>query len=379
MKEYLFVIAGTLLLAWLSEHACIGDFNSKASQRTRRWLLILIVVVLACFIGLRTHYNDTDAYRKMYESLQEFPGFWDKFDSTLGANPGFEICNAAMKTVGISWHGMFLIYAFITVSSSVWLIRRYSSDIVTSLFLFFATNAYTLSAAALKQCVAIGIGVLAIPFAEKKRWIPFCLIILFASTFHPYVLMYLIIPLLTFRPWSKWTYVLIAAALLSGYLFDSMVDVIIDLTALVGDDYTEDKIVGEGINILRVLVSMAPIVLTFLYRRQIFAHGSIETNIFVNLSTVNAAIMFVGLFGSSIAFSRLAGYFTLMQCISLPWIISRLTNRDKPLWKTMMIAGYCGFFLYANVLASSFEIGFSRITLWEYLTEFLPNWSAGVP
>ena len=374
MKEYLIIIACTLLLAWLSERACIGDFNSKASVRTRWWLSILIVAILACFIGLRTAYNDTYTYRGTYSSMSTFPEFWDTFDKTLGANPGFHICNAAMKSVGISWHGMFLIYAFFTVSSAVWLIKKYSLDCVTSLFLFFATNAYTLSAAALKQCIAIAIGVFAIPFALKKRWAPFILIILFASTFHPYILMYMITPLLTFRPWSRWTYVLIAAALLSGYLFDSMVGVFIDLAALVGDEYTEEKIMGEGISILRVLVSMAPVVLTYLYRKDLFRNSTKQENLFVNLSIVNAAVMFVGLFGSSIAFSRLAGYFTLMQCISLPWITSRLANRDKLFWKSMMIAGYCGFFLYANVLASAFDSNFSRITLWKYLTEFLPQY-----
>ena len=379
MKEYFAVIASTLILAWLSDHACIGDFDSKASIRMRHLLVILIVMLLACFIGLRTHYNDTDSYRSAYERVVSFPEFWNRFDSTLGANPGFRICNAAMKTAGISWHGMFLIFSFFMMSSSVWLIRKYSPDFVTSLFLLFATNAYTLTAAALKQCLAIAIGCTAIPFAMKKKWIPFVLIILLASTFHPYILMYLIIPLLTFKPWTKWTYVLIAVALLSGYLFDSLVGIMIDMAALVGDEYTEDKIMGEGINMLRVLVSMAPVGLTWLYRRQLFGNSSREENLFVNLSTVNATVMFVGLFGSSIAFSRLAGYFTLMQCLSLPWIISRLTGRDKLFWKTMMIAGYCGFFLYANIRASSFDEVFSRITLWEYLTDFLPAFRSAVP
>lgn len=370
MKEYLIIIVCTLILAWLSERACIGDFHSKASRRTRRLLLIIIVVMLACFIGLRTHYNDTDTYHSLYDALLGFPKFWDTFDSTLGENPGFEICNAVLKTANVSWHGMFLLYAFVVIASATWLIQEYSTDLVLSFFLFFATNAYTLAGAAQKQCLAIAIGSLAIPFALKKKWISFILILFIASTFHPYILMYSIIPLLTFRPWSRWTYVLIAAALLSGYLFDSMVGVFIDLAALVGDEYTEEKIMGEGISILRVLVSLAPIGLSYLYRKDLFKGSSKQDYLFVNLAMINASVMFVGLFGSSIAFSRLAGYFTLMQCISLAWIINRLPYRDRKLWKTMMIAGYCGFFLYANVIAGSFDSSFSRITLWEYINQF---------
>ncbi|MBR3584867.1 MAG: EpsG family protein [Oscillospiraceae bacterium] len=365
------LIAASLVLTYLSERAyVVGGFQSKASRSVRNTLFLFVIVLLTCFIGLRTYYNDTDAYRGAYEGLKGFPEFWQHFDATLGANPGFCICNAAIKTLGISWHGMFLIYSLITMASTMWLIRKYSLDLVTSLFLFFATNAYTLTGAALKQCLAIAIGSLAIPFALKKKWIPFGLILLLASTFHPYILMYLIAPLLTFKPWTRWTYVLIAATLFAGYMFEQLVGVMIDMAALVGDEYTEEKMMGEGINVLRVLVSMAPIVLSYLYRRDLFRNSTKQEHLFMNLSMVNASIMFVGLFGSSIAFSRLAGYFTLMQCIALPVIIMKLPNRDKPFWKTMMIAGYIGFFLYANVMAGSFDRSFSRITLWEYIRQF---------
>ena len=371
MRGYLTLIAASLVLTYLSERAyVVGGFQSKASRSVRNTLFLFVIVLLTCFIGLRTYYNDTDAYRGAYEGLKGFPEFWQHFDATLGANPGFCICNAAIKTLGISWHGMFLIYSLITMASTMWLIRKYSLDLVTSLFLFFATNAYTLTGAALKQCLAIAIGSLAIPFALKKKWIPFGLILLLASTFHPYILMYLIAPLLTFKPWTRWTYVLIAATLFAGYMFEQLVGVMIDMAALVGDEYTEEKMMGEGINVLRVLVSMAPIVLSYLYRRDLFRNSTKQEHLFMNLSMVNASVMFVGLFGSSIAFSRLAGYFTLMQCIALPVIIMKLPNRDKPFWKTMMIAGYIGFFLYANVMAGSFDRSFSRITLWEYIRQF---------
>ena len=367
MKSYLVTIACTLVLAFLSERICVGDFNSHLSKALRKWTTVGMVVVLACFIGLRTAYNDTAAYISSYESLITFPAFWNTFDITLGENPGFQLCNATLKYFNVSWHGMLLFYAFITTGSAVWLLKKYSPDFTISLFLLFTTNAYTLTGAALKQCLAISIGVFAIPFALKKQWIPFTLIILLASTFHPYILMYLVIPLLTFRPWTKWTYVLIVCALLSGYLFEYLANVIIDIAAFVGDTYDKEKVMGEGIGALRVLVSMAPLILTFIYQRGMFVDKDAKFNVFVNLSTINAVIMFVGIFGSSIAFSRLAGYFTIMQAVSLPWILRKITVKDRQIWKTLMVVGYCGFFLYANIFASSFDDGFSRITLWEYI------------
>ena len=103
MRSYLIVIASTLLLATLSQRACIGDFYSQASNRGRKFFLILIVIILACFIGLRTSYNDTYTYRMMYEATPVFPEFWKTFSWTLGDNPGFQICNAIMRSLNI--HG----------------------------------------------------------------------------------------------------------------------------------------------------------------------------------------------------------------------------------------------------------------------------------
>lgn len=161
---------------------------------------------------------------------------------------------------------------------------------------------------------------------------------------------------------------MIVGALLCGYGFNSLADVLIDLAAFVGDEYTVEKISGEGISVLRVLVSMIPIVLTYLYRKQLFKNSSKDENLFVNVAAINASVMFVGLFGSSIAFSRLAGYFTLMQCVSLTWILHKIPRRDRQMWKLLTIIGYCGFFAYANVMAGSFDESFSRISLLTYIT-----------
>lgn len=369
MKNYLAVIVCALLLAQLSQKAYIENFNSSASRRLRGFFALLTICILACFIGLRTSYNDTHAYRASYEALNAFPEFWDSFDPTLGANPGFQICNAVLRSLHISWHGMFLLYAFFTTASAIWLFRKYSPNFTIALFLFFATNAYTLTAAALKQCLAVAIGVFAIPYALRKKWIPFTMVILLASTFHPYILMYLIMPLLTFKPWTKWSYVMIAGALLCGYWFNSLVNVLIDFAAFVGDEYTVEKITGEGISALRVLISMIPIILTYLYRRPLFKSSSKSDNLFVNVATINASVMFVGLFGSSIAFSRLAGYFTLMQCVSLSWVLQNIPEKDRRLWRLLAVAGYCGFFWYANLMAGSFDESFARISLWTYIDD----------
>ena len=91
----------------------------------------------------------------------------------------------------------------------------------------------------------------------------------------------------------------------------------------------------------------------------------------VNLAMLNGAIMFVGMFGTAIYFSRLASFFTIAQCIALPWILSKLPRDRRTFFTAAMIVGYCGFFAYANVLSQSFDANFRRITLFEYLRNYI--------
>lgn len=75
-----------------------------------------------------------------------------------------------------------------------------------SIFLLFTTGCYTFAFAGIKQAAAVGISVIASMFALKKKWLLFVVGILIATLIHPYSLMYLSVPFMTFKPWTKITY-----------------------------------------------------------------------------------------------------------------------------------------------------------------------------
>lgn len=367
MKEYLLFIAVSLALAWIIKKTYVGAPDAIATRRKDRLCYFLIFALLAIFVGLRTYYNDTAAYISSYERVKTFPGFWDSFNPELGANPGFTITLAWLKSHGVSAQSFLLFFATISVGSSIYFLKKYSSNFMLSLFLFFATNAYTLSAAAIKQSAAIALSLVAVGFALKKKWLPFFALILLAATFHPYVLLFALVPILTFKPWTKLTYIMLAAFIFAGFTLESFLGTIVDITAMIGDSYSEEALIGEGINIFRVLVANVPLVLTFIYRKQLFQDSTKTDHLMVNLAMLNGAIMFVGMFGTAIYFSRLASFFTIAQCIALPWILSKLPRDRKDFFTAAMIVGYCGFFVYANIISQSFDANFGRISLFEYL------------
>lgn len=139
--------------------------------------------------------------------------------------------------------------------------------------------------------------------------------------------------------------------------------------SLLGEEYTSESFTGDGVNIFRVLVCNAPLVLSFLYRKQMFENTTREENLIVNLTMLNGAIMFVGLFGTANYFGRLANYFLIFQSLSLPWMLKRIGGREGRMWTMLVVLGYVGYFYYANIINQPFDQDFARLTVSEYLTQ----------
>ena len=362
-----------LAAAWFCQYTRFS-FNGKVIGRrdSNSVAEFVLFAILTLFIGLRRYYNDTGAYRAVYENSVALAEYLEHFEFSLGDHVGFELVNAWLKSLDVSTQGFLLFYAAVSVGLSLYFIKKHSCNFLISVFLFFTTNMYFMPAAAMKQYVAVILGMLSVSCVIKKQWIRFLLLVGIATLFHPYALMYLLFPLLQFRPWSVRTYLLLFVTVVIGFSLEVLFDTIIDITTMIGKGYSEEDLVGEGINLLRVLVSNVPLFLSFLFRGHLFRNSTKEENLLINLSMVNGAIMFVGLFGTAIYFSRLANYFTIAQCIALPWLISRLPmkRQDKQLITLCMMVCYMGFFLYAN---QSFDAGFSRITLQTYLSDYVFN------
>lgn len=134
-----------------------------------------------------------------------------------------------------------------------------------------------------------------------------------------------------------------------------------------GEEYTASSFTGEGVNIFRVLVCNVPLALSFLYRKELFTNSSKAENLAVNLTMLNGAIMFVGLFGTANYFARLANYFLIFQSLSLPWMLKKIGGKDGKMLTILMVLGFVAYFYYANVINQPFDQDFARLSLAEYL------------
>lgn len=369
MSKLLPIFIFGIILAYVSDKRAIVELDSygdRVYRKKDKLIFFVITVILAIFVGLRTSYNDTNTYMNMYEALS--PGISNllAIDLSLGENPGFWIVNTIIKTLGFSTQSFLMFYAIVTVGIYLWFIRKYSDNIWLSVFLFFTMGCYTFTMAAIKQCVAVAFCLIATDRYLQNKKILFILWVLIASTFHPYSLMYLIIPLLIFEPWSGKTYLFLLIFLIIGLLLQPLLGTVVDITTMLGEEYDATTFTGEGINIFRLAVVWVPVVISFFTRRYLRANNSKIDNIILNLTILNAEIMFVGLFGTANYFGRLANYFLIFQALCLPHLFRTLNDTSRKIITGACIIGFLLYFYYANVINQNFDFSFNYVSFIDY-------------
>ena len=370
MKELMQIFVPSMILVFFSEYNSkykAGQHGEKQYIRKEKLFYIVMAISMAIYVGLRTWYNDTVTYMGSYQMLLKTNSIFEGIEWKLGSSPGFMLVNNILKQLDFSVQSFIMFYALITVGIYLWFIRKYTDNLWMSVFFFYTMGGYTFTMAAIKQCVAVAFCLVAVDrFIQKKRW-TFILWVLLASTFHPYSLMYIIIPLLTFRPWTHKTFLMLGAFGVAGISLQRMLGVVVDITSMLGEEYDLNSFSGDGVNIFRLLVIWAPIVLSLLARKSISRSDNCENNLIMNLSMLNAEIMFIALFGTANYFARLANYFLIFQAISLPWLFRYFNEKSKKILIMGTVICYLLYFCYANIINQPFDAQFDKIGLLDYL------------
>ena len=361
------LLAASLVIAWLIDRRD-RDLRHRGKDRQERLVTWLLILILGFFCGLRTWGNDTVTYLEIYEHLTPT---WDQISQKntpdFSSGIGFFYVSSILKTLGFSKQDYLMFYAFATVIPYVLFVRRHSRSMVFGVFLMFATGFYTFSLAAIKQCMAMGICLMAVDLALERKWIRYLLAIAAAALFHPYAVVYLLVPLMMFKPWTPRTFLYTGIFIVAGFYLDTLIGTVLDIADMMGAEYTTEEFMGEGVNIFRVVVSFVPMILAALYGKNLFRHSSREDNLMFNLAMLNALIMFVGLFGTANYFARLANYFLPAQVIVLPWILRRAHPKDQSWLIPACIVGYLGYFYYEHAIIRPFDSGYAHTSFWDYI------------
>lgn len=368
MTRLWILLAVSLGIAWIIDFRD-KNFAAAGSKRKDVFFTFLLTVILAFFCGLRIWGNDTGTYRDIYDYLT--PSLYDFFAGEIPSfadGIGLTFVNSVLMMLQFSSQDMLVFYAFATIIPYVYFVRKYSSSMVFGVFLMFTTGFYTFTLAAIKQCMATAFCVLAVDAALEKKWGRFILFMALASLFHPYSLVYLLVPIMTFKPWTKRTFIYMAIFIGIGFLLEELLGVVLDITDMMGADYDEDEFIGEGVNIFRVMVAFVPLLIATVGGKKTFTTSTRTDNLMFNLAMLNALIMFVGLFGTANYFARLANYFLPGQIITLPFLLKRWTPTQRRILTVACIVGYLGYFVYEHAIIRPFDSGYPQMNFFDYIS-----------
>lgn len=363
----IFVMA--MLMVYISDRNSIYELDRYGGRnylRKEKALYYIMALMMAVFVGLRTDFNDTFAYRHSYELISNTFSL-EGFSWAIGDNPGYNLLNRIMKSLGVSVQNYLMFYALVTVFLYLWFIQKYSTNTPLSVFFFFTMGCYSFSMAAIKQSVAMALCLVAVDAALEKKWFKFVFFVFLASTFHAYSPMYLIVPLMMFAPWKRRSYLFLALFGAAGLALQPLLGSVIKVTSMMGEEYSAASFSGDGVNPFRLIVLLIPVLLSFFARKSTRESDDEAGNLFMNLAMLNAEIMFVGLFGTANYFARLANYFLIFQALALPWVFKFFDDWSKKLLTIGSVAGYLAYFYYElNIVYGSFDNRFFRLTLMEY-------------
>ena len=368
MSELIPISVTSVLLALLSHKTSEYDLTHYIYRRKDRFWFIVMAVAMVLFVGLRTGYNDTGTYQQIYNAIPKDVSLTDGIEwLNMGENPGFAFTNRVLVRLNFSTQSYLMFYAVVSVSIYLWFLRKYTCDLPLTVFMFVTFAGYTFTLAAIKQCMAMALCLLATDCFIKKKYIFFVLWILIASLYHPYALMYLVIPFLTFRPWSSKTVIMLVVFAIMGTLMENLIGTIINVTDMLGENFDSSSFTGEGVNPLRLAAVSGPILLSFITREPIRQKNDKVQNLMVNLAILNGEIMFIALFGTANYFARLANYFLPFQALAIPYLFSLFNKSSKKLLTVGSSVCYAFFYIYSNAINESFDQHFYSITLREYL------------
>lgn len=376
MYKLLPIVIISFILAALSERTSYSEIDSRGMRHyvyKDRIFFALLTVCMAIFIGLRTAGNDTYAYRMMFENIPKGSEAYKSIQWTrMATAPGFVFVSTVLKHIGCSNQDFIMLFGSFTVCIYMWFLRKYTGGIWLTIFYFITMGPYTFCLAAIKQTAAVAFLLIATDRAITRKYIGFIFWVVIAELFHPYAFVYLVVPFVAFSPWKSQTYLLMFGTIVVALSLSRFLGTILEITETLGADYDENAFTGAGVNAFRVIVVWVPVVLSFIARRRLKKSHDRVQNVIINLSMVNAMIMFVGLFGTANYFARLANYFLVFQVLALPYLLQNFVENDRRFLRNASIVGFTLYFYYAQVIANGrFDNVYRFTTLPEYLRQLL--------
>ena len=369
MSEILPIVFICIILAYCSQNRL---FSVRLTEKINLDIpLIAIILILGFFCGLRIGYNDTYLYIKNFQSAQTVSDYFNSSPEIVDNPLFYAFQNFFRHEISENYHLFLLTFSFFTNTTLILFIRKYSTNFMLSMMVFFAIGLFYDTMGAMKQTFAIAILTFALRALFKKKYLLFYIIVFIAFLFHTYAIFFAILPLFIKRPWTLFTYITIGTVVILLMSFQSAIDILLSAAEETGKNISSEELLDNiGINPFRLAVFGVPPLLSFVFQQQLENKYNPEKSILMNMSIISFLIMALGIFTAANLFGRCAGYFEIGTIIMLPWILENIFD-DRSIQMASLVVGLCyfGFFIF---LSDGFDAKYVSISFGKFL-ETLKN------
>lgn len=168
----------------------------------------IVFIVLVLISGLRYEIgSDTLVYMNEYQYLPDLISLDIKDFSELRYDPLWILFCATCKTITPNFFFLQLIHAIIINALLFRYIKKYALHRFTVILLYYILGFLYFNTEIMRESMAVGVFLLSLNSYQKRKWIKYICIVLFASLFHLSALITLLFPLIRQISLNKFFYV----------------------------------------------------------------------------------------------------------------------------------------------------------------------------
>lgn len=341
---FVLILFCTVIAFQIEKSSC--NYDSVLIAVKKNWsvkiLYLILLLSLILFSGLRTSYNDTSMY---IHSFSMFNIDDVEITTLFEAYGGFSLYQYFIKRfISDDPQALLMISSIFVNVIFLWFFSKHSKTFGLTIFSYFVIGPYVFSMAGIKQILAMSIGLLAIDNMLKGKYFKFIIYLLFATTFHPYIICLFILPFLKKGLFDiKTIFVVVIAVLLTSNL-----ELLLKLASYVGKDYSIEEFTNNTINPLRVFIETIPVALFFANRRKLRNSNNQLLDLGGNMLLINFILIAMGLFFNPIYFGRVAVYFSCFAAVTIPLMLNAISLNSKK--RSLDILIYYAIFIVYFIL-----------------------------
>lgn len=354
MNVYVFLIIWVIFFGILSNMAakpvCVGE--DKYEYRTNMFMAVLTFSFLIVLVGLRSGMADTPTYIQNFKDLPTNITELYRDISGYEKSKGFYFFAGLIKCfISENYHVWLFIISTINGICVAFTLKKYSSNFAISALLFILTCYFSWMFNGLKQFFAATVMFAATGLILKKKVIPYMILVVFMSTFHDSVLIFIpIYFIVQGEAWNRRTILFILLTIMAMVFANQFTNIFNDVVENTTYSESIHKIgqTDDGTNIIRILVESTPMIIAFIYRKKIKEISTPIIDLCINMSIIGSGIYVISnILSSGVMIGRLPIYFTIYNLILLPWLIQNLFDKNEQrIMYYLMLICYFIFFYY---------------------------------